>query len=362
MKVKGFLGVLILFTLAALSMSCIPALAQTPVPTATLSSSPTSGFLGSSFMVTGSGFSNAYGVEAPITLTWDGGSIYYYPSPIVTDNFGGFSRTIGVPEGASTGNHILTAVQMLPESANRTASTTFTVLPPVLELSPASGFSAITLAGKGFRPQNESQPAIEIYWDNGTTAIPSVPSPIIDYWDGEFTAIISVPTQSASGNHTVKAVQRIVNNNLITGNVSAEATFIVVDMRGPQGPAGYSGGGSIGPAGPAGPTGPAGPQGPAGPVGPTGPQGPAGASGVVGVTGEKGVQGPAGPAGPIGPAGPQGPQGAAGATGPVGPQGTEGPPGAGGTAVTSISIVALIIALATLALFILSKLKKWIFS
>jgi hypothetical protein len=356
---KRFLPFLILFILVAFLVPWVPAAAQTPTPTPTpaLSCNPTSGFPNSNIIVTGSGFSTQYGVEAPITLTWDNGSIYYYPSPISVDNAGGFSRTISAPEGAAIGNHTIKAVQSLPNEAQLSATAVFKILPPELKLSPTSGFSTVTLAGKGFRSQGEGYDpllSIKIYWDNKTDPELTVPSPVDVSWNGEFTAIISVPTQTVTGNHTVKAVQ-IVSLGDATGNLTAEASFIVIDMRGPQG---FSGGGGIGPPGPAGPQGPAGAQGPSGPVGPTGPAGASGGGGGIGLEGPRGLQGMVGLPGP---AGAQGASGPAGAIGPAGAAGPEGPSGAGG-AVTSISIIALVVATGTLALFILSKLKKWIFS
>jgi len=62
---------------------------------------------------------------------------------------------------------------------------------PQITLSPTSGFSAITVAGKGFFGGQ-----ITIYWDD--EPIPTVPSPLYSYdtQDGSFTAIITVPTQT----------------------------------------------------------------------------------------------------------------------------------------------------------------------
>jgi hypothetical protein len=350
MKRRWFLPILVLITLVVFALPGLPAAAQAP-PTPMLTCVPNSGFIGSSTTVTGSSFSTAFGTEATIALTWDNVSV---SSPIAVDNSGGFSRIISVPGGASIGVHTFKATQSLPDNVNLIATALFTLLPPALVLSPTSGFSVVTLMGKGFLPQNEGLPPIIIFWDN--VIIPTVPSPLDQYWTGEFTAIISVPTQTVTGNHTVKAV---LNAGGLTGNLTAEASFTVIDMRGPQG---YGGGGGMGPIGPSGPTGPAGPAGPTGSTGPQGPAGPAGTSagsgsggGGTGPEGPRGLQGPVGLPGPAGAQGPQGAIGPAGATGPEGPAAASG-------AITGISIVALVVALATLALFILNKLKKWIFS
>ena len=179
---------------------------------------------------------------------------------------------------------------------------------PLLTLSPASGFAALTVVGSGFAPLT----AVTVFW-NGTQ-IPTVPSPLLANQGGNFTAIISVPTQTSPGDYTVTAS----NVGVPGGEFSASAVFRVVSMIGPVGPAG-----------------------PAGPQGPTGPQGTAGSTGSTG------------PAGPEGTVGPQG------LTGPQGPVGPPGPPGESGTA-SGLSILAIILALIAIGIMFFGKIKKWI--
>lgn len=135
-----------------------------------------------------------------------------------------------------------------------------------LTLVPTTGFAATTIDASGFAPNAE----ITITWDG--TPIPTVPSTLTTDASGSFTAIISVPTQNDPGNHTVNATDEYGN--------SAEVTFTVLDMTGPQGPQG-----EIGPQGPQGATGPQGETGEQGATGPQGPQGPQGATGPQGETG-----------------------------------------------------------------------------
>jgi hypothetical protein len=128
---------------------------------------------------------------------------------------------------------------------------------PEIKLVPSTGFAATTLNCSGFAPNSE----INITWDG--TLIPTVPSPLVTDSYGNFTAIISVLTPNSPGNHVVRATDE-------SGNW-AEATFTVIDMKGPQGPTG-----TTGPKGEKGDTGPQGPQGPTGTTGPKGDTGPQG--------------------------------------------------------------------------------------
>jgi hypothetical protein len=191
---------------------------------------------------------------------------------------------------------------------------------PTMTLSPASGFSSITVVGNGFA----SYGTVSIFWDG--TQIPTVPMNVITAGDTSingFTAIITVPTQTSPGNHTVRATVQGANG----GTSAAQATFNVVDMKGPIG--------TTGPQGPAGQTGPAGPP------------------GAAGATGARGAEGTQGPSGPPGPTGPPGPAGLTGAAGEIGPAGAPG-------AVTGLSILAFILALICIVLFVLIRLKKWV--
>lgn len=154
---------------------------------------------------------------------------------------------------------------------------------PAITLTPNTGFAATTISATGFAPNS----IVTIDWDG--TVIPTVPNAIVTDAYGDFTAIISVLTPSSVGDHTVNATDE-------TGN-SAEATFTIIDMTGPEGPAGATG--PAGPTGPTGATGPAGATGATGATGPAGPQGEQGETGATGATGSTGATGPEGPAGEV---------------------------------------------------------------
>lgn len=123
-----------------------------------------------------------------------------------------------------------------------------------ITLTPNTGFACTTVVGSGL--SNNSK--ITIRWDG--TVIPTVPSPLTTDANGNFIAIISVPTQNSPGPHTVNATDELGN--------WATATFIVVDMTGPQGPQGPQG--LKGDKGDKGDTGAQGLQGLQGPQGPPG--------------------------------------------------------------------------------------------
>jgi len=144
---------------------------------------------------------------------------------------------------------------------------------PYFTLVPDTGFAATTIVGGRFAANSR----ITISWDG--QPIPTVPSPITTDSSGNFTAIISVPTPTDPGLHTIMSTDEM--------GTSAEATFTVVDMTGPQGPQG--------PQGEQGEEGPQGEQGEEGPQGPQGEQGEEGPQGPQGEQGEQGEQGSAAP-------------------------------------------------------------------
>lgn len=114
-----------------------------------------------------------------------------------------------------------------------------------ITLVPDTGFASTTVVGSGFAPNSE----ITITW-NGTF-ISTVPSALTTDQYGNFTTIIGVLTPNDPGNHMVNATDELGN--------SAEVTFTVIDMTGPQGEQGLQG-----------ETGPQGEQGETGPQGETG--------------------------------------------------------------------------------------------
>jgi hypothetical protein len=351
-KIKLSTVFIILTSLAFLSIGS-PALAQT---TPQLTLTPNTGLIGTSVLVTGTGFDPKY-VEYPVSIDWAGETI---STDAWLGNNGdntGFTTTILVPTDIP-GNYTITAT-LDTGSGLVTASAVFNVPEPAITLTPDSGFSVTTIVGTGFPSPSEVTP-VTIYWDG--EQLPTVPNDLTVSYNSGFSAIISVPTQTAPGDHEVIASVDMGDNIF----VSANATFTVIDMTGPTGPAGAGGPGPAGPAGATGPQGPAGPQGEAGPQGPAGPEGPPGPAGPAGADGAPGVSGSSVQTAAVDSSGQlaitlsSGQIVTAGSVaGPQGPPGPQGPAGASG-AVTGISIVALILGLAAVVLIVLSKLKKFV--
>ncbi len=117
---------------------------------------------------------------------------------------------------------VITALLLTLVLVGATADEVYSQEGASITLSPTSGFSTTTISGSGFYGGE-----ITIYWES--VPIPTVPSPLYptDTKNGEFTAIISVPTQTEPGRYTVTTKDQ--------EDFTAQATFTVIDMTGPQG-------------------------------------------------------------------------------------------------------------------------------
>ena len=168
-----------------------------------------------------------------------------------------------------------------------------TLTPNYLPAVTAEAAVNIMIHGSGFTIAPSNIMGIAISWGGN----PIVPEQL--WWEYTYTedrilmAIISIPTPLAAGTYPVTVT--ITPRPYIPGSPvilpeTADASFTVLDMKGPAGPEGPAGPtGAIGATGPAGPRGPAGPTGPAGATGPTGPTGPAGPVGEPGPAGRLSV-------------------------------------------------------------------------
>ncbi len=192
---------------------------------------------------------------------------------------------------------VVTALLLSLVLLGATAQAAHSQVEPSITLSPESGFSAVTVVGRGFQGGE-----ISIYWD--TEQVPTVPSPLYGYETqfGGFTAIITVPTQTEPGEHEIVAKDQ--------EGASAGAMFTVIDMTGPEGPPGEPG--------------------------PAGESGSSGGSGSQGLPGEPGLPGQ------------------------MGLPGETGPPGEPGPAAGGMSIVAIILAVIAIGFAILGRIKKWV--
>ncbi|HEV2519298.1 MAG TPA: PKD domain-containing protein [Thermoplasmata archaeon] len=173
---------------------------------ANLTISPTSGIVGSSATVTGTGYAGA----STITLTWDGSTTLSCTSgSLTTSSAGGFGCTFTVP-AAFAGAHTVAAT----DASSHTASTSFTVVPHVV-LSPTSGVVGSTFVAfmTGYGSSLLIFPSPDT-WDGSTIVGGSASSPATGSYDLTFT----VPP-SVHGAHTLVAADG-------SGN-SASATFTV---------------------------------------------------------------------------------------------------------------------------------------
>lgn len=158
-------------------------------------------------------------------------------------------------------------------------------------LDPESGFSTITITGKGFVgfikvywDYKEEEEEEEEYYEEEEDTLPTIPYNVLpESPQGWFSAIITVPTQAKPGKHTITVKDKLYHE--------ASATFTVIDITGPQGKRGVQGPpGELGPLGPQGRPGPQGPRGLPGAEGPPGEPAPAGKPGPPGTPGEPGPE------------------------------------------------------------------------
>jgi hypothetical protein len=104
---------------------------------------------------------------------------------------------------------------------------------PVITLSPNQGYSTIMISGSSFKANDQ----IIILYDG--VRQPTIPTTVkvIDNdnypEDQTFTALINVPDPLAVGSHNITAIDTLGNK--------ASATFIVLNMTGPQGLQGVAG-------------------------------------------------------------------------------------------------------------------------
>jgi hypothetical protein len=101
------------------------------------------------------------------------------------------------------------------------------VLYPKIVLNPSSGIAAFIIDGSDFALNS----TITIMWNQ--TTLKTVPSNVTSDPEGYFQAIAVVPTQGEAGNYSVTASDALGR--------TAEATFTVLNMTGPQGIPGVNG-------------------------------------------------------------------------------------------------------------------------
>lgn len=167
--------------------------------------SPTSGPVGTSVDITGTGFAP----NSPIVITFDGNPVTTTPSTVTADSNGKFTASMTVPFLSSVGSHPITA-NLASKQFTVTSSTK-----PVIVLRPTSGpvGTSVNVTGINFDPN--SQVAITFGGNPVTTATPN--------GNGVFSTTFTVP-QSSGGLQPVKATQ---------GSKSASQSFTVTSSPPP---------------------------------------------------------------------------------------------------------------------------------
>jgi hypothetical protein len=177
----------------------------TVTPAITLS--PTSGNVGSTVTVSGTG----YGASRTITIKYDGVTQTTSPTTVTTTNYGTFSCTFTVPASVA-GLHTVTGT----DSSSNVDTETFTVIPNIT-LNPTNGYvgSSVTVSGTGFA----SNKAITATFNasvtlSGTTSTGST---------GSFTgAIFTVPISTAGAQTVV-----ITDANFNSGSAAFTVNVVV---------------------------------------------------------------------------------------------------------------------------------------
>jgi len=168
--------------------------------------SPTSGPVGTSVDITGTGFVP----DSSVIITFD----QIAKTTVTANSNGGFSATITVPILSLPGAHTIAA---------NLASKTFTVTSstaPAIVLNPTSGpvGTTVTVTGINFDP---TTPVTLTF--GGTTVTPT-PNPVTPNSNGGFSATFTVPDPSPIGSKSVVATQ---------GSKSASQTFTVTSSTAP---------------------------------------------------------------------------------------------------------------------------------
>jgi len=208
MKYKKFLGTLLLAIILSLLAVAIPA---KPVQAQTIICTPSTGTVGTSVTVTGSGFT-AYPSQ-PVYILFD----YTYVSSATVAINGAFSAApFQVPAYATAGVHYITVqhTTFSYDPGTQIALTSFTVVIPEITLNVTTGYvgDQINIVGTGFTAST----AISFYWDT---------QPLTDYSatiaiaNGSFMLSSFTIPASSRGSHTLNAQD--------TSGRSASATFTV---------------------------------------------------------------------------------------------------------------------------------------
>jgi hypothetical protein len=151
--------------------------------------SPTSGAVGDSVKVTGTGFAKS----KDVTITFDGDEV----GTDETDTYGSFEATFKVPEVAP-GSHDVEAEDAANNSkkAQFTITTNISISPVTSQASPGYVGMDVTISGSGFKPNSQ----ITVTYATEPAVVATATSDA----KGAFSATFKVPP-SGAGAHTITA-------------------------------------------------------------------------------------------------------------------------------------------------------------
>lgn len=174
-----------------------PTPSPTPSPKPTITVNPTSGLVGTTVKVTGSGFANS----ATITIAFDGISLTTTPTKVTSSASGDFICYFTVPT-CLPGAHTVQAID-----SSHSAITTFILTVPTVTITPTSGNigSTITISCSGFLAFT----TLKIMFDDSYQT--TNPSTVTSSSNGGATCTIIAPA-SISGVHTVKVTDGSSNS------------------------------------------------------------------------------------------------------------------------------------------------------
>lgn len=208
----------VLILLLATSALVLPVIASasatnmvSAVPTITVS--PSSGGIGTSVLVTGSGFSSS----STVTIAFDGIIQPTAPSTVTSTSDGRFICYFTVP-AYLVGAHVVQAVD-----ATTSAAATFTITVPTITITPASGSvgSTVTVSGSGFATSSPLTVKFDTALQNTS------PSTITSSSSGSFTCTLTVPS-SVAGAHTIQVTDTFGNSATTVYTVTAPTYTLTV--------------------------------------------------------------------------------------------------------------------------------------
>ena len=183
------------------------------VTSPTVKVAPTSGTVGSSVTVSGTGFTPS----ATVSLTYDGSLLQTSPGSVSTTSGGSFTATFTVPPSTS-GPHTIAAADA---DSNRN-TTSLRVLPSLVLTSPVAVVGgSVQVSGNGFAPSS----AVTLTYD-GLPITNSVPPSVATGATGSFTATFQVSPATTLGLNTVKAADVAGDSGSAKVNVTAGFVFL----------------------------------------------------------------------------------------------------------------------------------------